>query len=304
MKELQKLSKSDLLTTAKDAVAKEREATLFLIEVLREVNSRMLYAELGYSSLWEFATQYLGLSAGAAHRRIAALKLSQEIPAVKEALEEGRLKLSTAAQMQSFFQQEKKNGKVYTRHEKLDLLQEVQCLSTRECEKKLFALSPESIPQEKVRPVSEFQTELRVVLDQETLDKLQKLKELQFPDATYAELIRYLADLGIQAAEKKKGISGSTQAPTPAPEVKKSPEPGIRLYVSKIDKRKLYQRSGGQCEYVSPDGKRCFSRYRIQIDHIQALALGGLSEFSNYRHLCWTHNRQQAREQLGDLVQN
>lgn len=300
MQNLKKLSKTELLTTAKEAVSKEREATLFLIEVLREVNQRMLYAELGYSSLWEFATQYLGLSDGAAQRRISAMRLSQDVAPVKQALEEGKLKLSTAAQMQSFFQQEKKNGKTYSQEEKISLLNEVQNLSTRECEKKLFAISPESIPQEKIRVVSESKTELRVVLDQQTLDKLQKLKDLKFPEASFAELIDYLADLGIQTIEKQKGITPTRK--TPAPAVAKTPVPGKRASISKEDYRKLNQRSQGQCEYIASDGKRCSSRHRLQVDHRVPLALGGVSEFSNYRLLCRNHNRQQARELIGEEV--
>ncbi len=56
------LSSEELLARTKNLVAEERRATLALIEHLQEIEARRIYAELGYASLWEFATRYLGLS--------------------------------------------------------------------------------------------------------------------------------------------------------------------------------------------------------------------------------------------------
>jgi hypothetical protein len=52
------------------ACTEERRATVALIEHLEEISRRMRYAEMGYAWLWEFATIELGLSEGAAQRRI------------------------------------------------------------------------------------------------------------------------------------------------------------------------------------------------------------------------------------------
>src|ERR1041385_6447405 len=64
------LSPEELLARTKNLVPEERKATVALIEHLAEINRRMLYTDLGYASLWEFATRELGLSEGAAQRRI------------------------------------------------------------------------------------------------------------------------------------------------------------------------------------------------------------------------------------------
>lgn len=42
--------------------------------------------------------------------------------------------------------------------------------------------------------------------------------------------------------------------------------------------------------------KRCESRYRLQIDHIKPIALGGKTEIKNLRHLCQAHNLRMAAE--------
>ncbi len=61
---MKNLNAQELLARTKNLVAQERKLTVLLIEHLEEIQRRMLYAEMGYASLWEFATQELGLSEG------------------------------------------------------------------------------------------------------------------------------------------------------------------------------------------------------------------------------------------------
>src|SRR5690349_18064623 len=88
---------------ALDLVREERRITLALIETLREIESRMIFAELGYGSLFEFAVRHLGLSEGAAQRRIQAMRLVKSVPEAQVQLESGSLSLSNAAKVQGFF---------------------------------------------------------------------------------------------------------------------------------------------------------------------------------------------------------
>jgi len=104
------LNKQDFITKAKALAKEEHELSLQFIDMLRECERRQLYAEQAYPSLWAWATQYLGLSESMAQIRIAAMRLSREIPAIKPALESGALSLSNAAQLNRFFREEKKSG--------------------------------------------------------------------------------------------------------------------------------------------------------------------------------------------------
>ena len=62
-------------------------------------------------------------------------------------------------------------------------------------------------------------------------------------------------------------------------------------------KRFLFARSKGRCEYRDPRTKiRCQSTFRLQIDHVLALALGGKTEAFNLRHLCSAHNLRMASQ--------
>ena len=63
-----------------------------------------------------------------------------------------------------------------------------------------------------------------------------------------------------------------------------------RVYIPVKTKQLLYQRSDGCCEFISESGVKCQSRFKLQIDHLQPIALLGNSEIENLRHLCSNHN--------------
>jgi len=62
--------------------------------------------------------------------------------------------------------------------------------------------------------------------------------------------------------------------------------------------REVYERDIKQCTFVSADGRRCTSRYGLELDHVQAWALGGADTASNQR-LCRAHNQARARQTFG-----
>ena len=63
-------------------------------------------------------------------------------------------------------------------------------------------------------------------------------------------------------------------------------------YIPVAVKREVWRRDQGCCSYVDPhSGRRCGSRYRLEIDHIVPFALGGPAELSNLRIRCGAHHR-------------
>jgi 5-methylcytosine-specific restriction endonuclease McrA len=73
-------------------------------------------------------------------------------------------------------------------------------------------------------------------------------------------------------------------------------------WISAAMKREVWRRDHGQCSYVSPQGKRCGSRFALEIDHQIPLALGGKTDLSNLRLLCRAHNTHQAIARLGEAA--
>ncbi len=64
--------------------------------------------------------------------------------------------------------------------------------------------------------------------------------------------------------------------------------PGSRSrYIPAAVRREVWRRDEGCCSYVDVrSGRRCGSRYRLEIDHIVPFALGGTAELSNLRVVC------------------
>src|ERR1700733_10095456 len=104
MENLKSLSNENLLSLIASKVQKERDLTLEVIELLREIKIRRLHLSRGYSSLHEFCVKELKYSDGAAYRRIKAMDLVVENPKTVEAIKEGRLNLTVVSQTQSFFE--------------------------------------------------------------------------------------------------------------------------------------------------------------------------------------------------------
>ena len=326
MNNLSLMSKQELLKHSKDLSEQDRKISLSLIECLREVEKRLLFSELGFSSLWEFAVKYLQLSEGSAQRRISAMRLTSKLPEIKASLENGSLSVTNAAQLQSHFRNEEKKGKQLSHDEKLAVVESMEGLSKKECERELLKLAPESIPPEKERPLTENLTELRFVINQTVMEKLEILKGLlghQLPQPSLSELFEFLVTRELEKQEKKKAGSpkvkpeskqneptvatssesvprqdlrtqtetkdGDESAPTQV-----SPPPAIVIHRKTIPvkiRRNVWTRCGDQCEYIGDDGKRCSSRRKLEFDHYPIpVALGGSNEETNIRVVCKTHN--------------
>ena len=106
---LTSLSDSNLLSQTKLLVQKERKITVEVLEHLCEIDQRKLYLKRGFSSLFEYTTKELGYSEGSTYRRINAMKLCREFPETAFKIQNGNLNLTTASQLQSFFEKQNKN---------------------------------------------------------------------------------------------------------------------------------------------------------------------------------------------------
>ncbi|MFN8391781.1 MAG: HNH endonuclease signature motif containing protein [Bdellovibrionota bacterium] len=92
---LAKISNEELTQNLKRLVKQERELTHRIVLHLAEMSSRRLYAELGYTSMFDYACRALGYSRSSAQRRIVAARIVARFPEVYDCLEDGRLSLGT-----------------------------------------------------------------------------------------------------------------------------------------------------------------------------------------------------------------
>jgi 5-methylcytosine-specific restriction endonuclease McrA len=308
------LSNEALLRITQALALEERRLTTEILWHLHEIQIRRLYAEKGYGSLFEYAVQGLGYSEAAAGRRIAAMKLLVEVPEIEPALKRGEVNLSTLSTIQGFIQ---RKSKPVSKLEKKELVFALQGKSRRECEKVLVSLDPSAaLPRERERVVSPTQTEIRFIADDELMQKLQRIKDLDGhvqSNPSYLELFHRMADLALKkldpvAGKEKPAKAESSIVSTAqiAPVTKVSSAPPAESektihsrYIPAALRREVWKRDQSRCSYQSSDGKQCNSRFALEIDHIQPLALGGKTVSSNLRLLCRAHNQQQAVLKLG-----
>jgi 5-methylcytosine-specific restriction endonuclease McrA len=360
------LSRQELLETTAKLVAEERRVTAELITFLQEIERRKLHLELGYSSMYDFLTKGHGFSESAAARRLLTLRLTNDVPHVVQAIETGKLTLSTASQLGHFLKNEKKAGKVYTPAQKTELALKLQGMSSRDCERELFKISPVSVIQkESTRAVSATDTEIKFIVGAEFMAKFEKLKALlahkssRLGGLSYAQVFDHLMDRELkrvdplasgrvqknkpeQSAEtvkaetvKAETVKAETeQKPTAsagqnniikddalirsAPNVlnnesranslessssqvnSDNPKRTYRPHIPLADRREIWKRAGGKCEYCDPKtGRRCNSDWALQIDHAKPLGQGGAHGLANFRLTCCKHNKFLAEKAYG-----
>jgi Holliday junction resolvase RuvA-like protein len=64
-------------------------------------------------------------------------------------------------------------------------------------------------------------------------------------------------------------------------------------------RRAVFERDGEQCTFLDASGERCPQRGHLELDHLEARALGGTNAASNLRVRCRAHNRLAAEDVFG-----
>ena len=95
------LTDPELIEAVKRCVRDERGATAVLIAHLAETDARRLHLALGYSSLFEYCCDALGLSEDATCNRIEVARASRRFPLLLDRLADGSLSLSVAKALSS-----------------------------------------------------------------------------------------------------------------------------------------------------------------------------------------------------------
>ncbi len=305
--------------------SEERRCTAAVLEHLREVEERRLFARRGYSSLFSYCTEYLRYSEGAASRRIGSMRLLKECSEIKEEVRAGTISLSNVAKAASFFRQEQKQNKIYSKVEKIEILSSLSGKSQKEAETTFIKLSPLSAQvQERQRVINEELTELKMTIDKETSERLDRLRQLK-PEMSLAELLNWMLSRCLkqidplnkpkslpqrsskknkhmefekkrtpQSAEKleisKKSLPLGSSEKNRALSAKRV-EP-LRKVLTRKQKYEVWQKAEGRCQFVDHKSSRaCQSNAGLEIDHVQPLILGGNDELLNLRLLCRTHHR-------------
>ena len=307
----------DLLTQMRHLIQSERDLLVSILHHLREIERRRLFADLGYSSLFDYSVGELRYSEGQAGRRIAAMRLLKDLPAdaaarIEKKITTGALSLSNVQQARSFFRDKAvaEPHRVITAAEKLNVLELLENKSVRAGQKELLRLAPVvAMPKEKERVITDCATEVRFTMSDALKTKLESVRALLGPkgaNMSYAELFDAMSDLSLDALEaknfgKKRTQSLQTDMPnkkalpsTPTTNatadaaMHKVPTNSVNAntrYIPQSIKHIVWQRDRGVCT-------NCGSRRHLNYDHIKPLALGGGTTSQNLRLLCFQCNQR------------
>lgn len=294
-----------------ELVKTERKITDEILRLIQKIDASKAYAELGYSSLFDYLTRGQKYSEGSAQRRISAARLIKEIPEIQSELSSGKINLTQLAQLAIAVKQEQKSsGSRVLAAKKKEVILKLQDKNTFETEKVLkeeFHYSPN--PTEKVTSKHEdVYLSLKLTKTQyEKMKKAQSYLSHTKHDSGFAEVIEVLCDKLIQRKEgvvtqskdkinsKKEGFATAAMAV----EVAVNTKPTIktpRVFIPLATQRYILNKAKRCCEYISPmTGEKCQSQYQLQLDHKIPLARGGGNHPENLRVLCRTHNLAEAR---------
>jgi hypothetical protein len=146
-----------------------------------------------------------------------------------------------------------------------------------------------------VRPVSQDEWSVRVTLDSAGKAELEALKTLlshKIPNGDLAAVLREAIRCGIEKHGKRRGA-------VPPSRLRESKPATDATTVTAEVRRAVWERDGGACTWVGEDGRRCGSRWQLEIDHVRPPLLGGSSAPDDLRVLCRPHNMLHAEQIYG-----
>jgi 5-methylcytosine-specific restriction endonuclease McrA len=152
-----------------------------------------------------------------------------------------------------------------------------------------------------LRAVTGSQWSLRVTIDRACKDDLDTLTSLlahKIPDGDLAAVLHEAIRCAVEKHGKRRGaVAPAKKVSRKTPNAARRVEPASTIPA--VVRREVWARDGGCCAYVAPDGRRCKSRWKLEIDHIHPAALGGTPTVDNLRLACRAHNLLHAERTYG-----
>ncbi|MBI4402851.1 MAG: HNH endonuclease [Deltaproteobacteria bacterium] len=168
-------------------------------------------------------------------------------------------------------------------------LSQASTLSQRELEKEIVKVQPKPQIAERITPVSEGRSELRLAIHEELERKLRRIQDLiSQKTKKAASLEEALLEAVTQYLKRNDPVERAQRlCPNTAP---KEQAPGRRPIAAAI-KHAVNGRDSGKCTYIQPNGRQCSSTRWTAFHHIKRVSSGGTNHVQNLTTLCATHHR-------------
>lgn len=284
-------------------VGEYRRAEIELIEILQEVDREKVYAYKGYSSLFMYAKDALGLSENVIYSLITVARKAVEVPELKEKIASGEMTLTNAKRISAVLNQENKS----------EWIEKASELSYRQLEREVAKVRPEEKTPERVSYVSESHLKMQIGLTEEQVLMLRNAQELLCQSTGQAlSLSDTVALLTEEFLKRKDPVQKATRVFVKKGFIAKPKEQsqtksddslvarrGDRADASKLKRttppahivHQLNLRDQRRCAYVRSDGSRCGETRWIQVHHLKEVSQGGTHALENLTTLCSTHHK-------------
>jgi len=254
-----------------------------LLEVLMEVEEHCVFRALGFSSLFQYCLECLGLSESHSYQFIGVARKSREVPELKEAIDNGELHLSNARRIVS----------VLNPKNKKEWIDKASLLSQRELEREIVRVHPKERMKPTLRPISDGWDELRGGVRVEVSKKIRDIQDLESQRTRKACSIDDAIDAMAEAyleqrcpVRKAKRLCPGIVPPQPGWKKGKG-----RTRMSNALEHGVNLRDEAQCTHRDTGGGRCQQRRWLGIHHITPISQGGDHRLENLTTLCFHHHR-------------
>lgn len=292
MNQLAHFSDDEIETRLKTLILKERQLLHVILEHIKEVDTRKLYLERAYSSLYEYLTKELKYSGSAAMRRIEAARLLREVPIISEKIQEGVLNLSQIGELsRALKEKEKSTGEKVSTLQKQELLEKISSKTTFETQKELSVsldITPKDIETKRLQKDDSVLLEITLSKEQYALF-LQCQNLASHTIGQNNQNADMASTLEVLMKHYAKSKTQFTTASAAEKRQNKSLTPRTRKFILQRDQC---------CQYVdAKTGRICGSRYLLEVDHRTSRWASGDHSPKNLQALCGNHNKLKYRQE-------
>lgn len=300
---LSRLPDQELVAQVARLSAAERGATASLVAHLAELYGRRLHERAGFSSLFTFCTEALGMSEHEAYDRMQAAKVVRRYPAVLGILASGRVTLTTirllsphltSANHRELFAAASGKGKRQVQELLAERFPEPDvCSCVRKLPSPTGSFTP--VPAPLVRPLSPDRYQITFTATGETRAKLELAQDLlrhALPSGDPAQIFARALDVLVEELVQQK------YAATALPRRSNGQANESRHIPAEV-KRAVFIRDRGRCAFVGGDGRTCGERAFVEFHHVVPYAAGGRPTVDNIQLRCRAHNGYEAETFYG-----
>lgn len=262
-----------------------------LIDLLQIVEEKRIFDDLRCPSLYRYCLDYLKLSEDRTLNYMRIIKKAKEVPALTEAIRDGKIHISHARKITS----------VITKENQHAWLEKAQELSVRALEREVAIANPKEAVRERIKPIAPKLYELRCSLSEQAEVLLKRAQDLLSQKKGHAtDIAETLESLlkdfverqdPVKKAERSEVRKSKSPVTGPVPAMKK----GKRTAIPKPIQHPVMKEAQGQCMHVDSNGLRCPNRRWMHWHHKTPVARGGMHSLENLVLLCSSHHRLEHR---------